>query len=34
MPIFPLNWDGQMAPVRGLKDEELRLLDILLCKSH
>ena len=33
-PVFPLNWEGQMAPLRGLKEDELRLLDILLCKSH
>ena len=34
MPIYPGNWDGQISPVRGLKEEEERFLDILLCKSH
>ena len=30
LPIYPLNWEGEMAPLRGLKEEELRILDILL----
>ena len=34
MPIFAGNWEGQRAPVRGLKEEEKRFLDILLCKSN
>ena len=33
-PIFPGNWEGQMAPLRGLRNEEPRFGDILLCKSH
>ena len=24
-PILPMNWDGQMAPIRGMKEEENRL---------
>ena len=32
IPIYPGNWDNRMAPLGGLREAELRLLDILLCK--
>ena len=32
IPIYPANWENRMAPLHGLREAELRLLDILLCK--
>ena len=28
LPIYPENWENKMVPLHGLRETELRLLDI------